>query len=40
MADFLNCHSNEIVFGQNMTTITFALARAMGRELKPETKLW
>src|SRR6266446_2118476 len=34
MADFLNCHSNEIVFGQNMTTITFALARAMGRELK------
>ncbi len=34
MADFLNCHSNEIVFGQNMTTITFALARAIGRELK------
>src|SRR5258708_9199160 len=35
MADFLNCDSNEVVFGQNMTTITFALARAIGRELKP-----
>src|SRR6266446_3427298 len=34
MADFFNCHSNEVVFGQNMTTITFALARAIGRELK------
>jgi len=35
MADFFNCDSNEVVFGQNMTTITFALARAIGRELKP-----
>jgi cysteine desulfurase family protein (TIGR01976 family) len=34
MADFLNCNSNEVVFGQNMTTITFALARAIGRELR------
>src|SRR5258708_23302452 len=34
MADFFNCESNEVVFGQNMTTITFALARAIGRELK------
>ena len=34
MADFFNCHANEVVFGQNMTTITFALARAIGRELK------
>src|SRR5438874_1242053 len=34
MADFFNCHPNEVVFGQNMTTITFALARAIGRELK------
>src|SRR5258707_1764994 len=34
MADFFNCQSNEVVFGQNMTTITFALARAIGRELK------
>src|SRR5580693_1571699 len=35
MADFLNCNANEVVFGQNMTTITFAVARAIGRELKP-----
>ena len=34
MADFFNCDSNEVVFGQNMTTITFALARAIGRQLK------
>src|SRR5467141_858559 len=35
MADFFNCDPNEVVFGQNMTTITFALAQAIGRELKP-----
>jgi cysteine desulfurase family protein (TIGR01976 family) len=35
MADFFNCDPNEVVFGQNMTTITFALSRAIGRELKP-----
>jgi cysteine desulfurase family protein (TIGR01976 family) len=34
MADFFNCRAEEVVFGQNMTTITFALARAIGRELK------
>lgn len=34
MGDFLNCSSEEISFGQNMTTIAFALARAIGRELK------
>src|SRR5947208_6002200 len=33
MADFFHCDSDEVVFGQNMTTITFALARAIGREL-------
>src|ERR1700687_71891 len=33
MADFFNCDPGEVVFGQNMTTITFALARALGREL-------
>jgi cysteine desulfurase family protein (TIGR01976 family) len=33
MADFFNCDADEVVFGQNMTTITFALARAIGREL-------
>src|SRR5467141_1282558 len=35
MGDFFNCDSNEVVFGQNMTTITFAIARAIGRELNP-----
>src|SRR5260370_5050865 len=34
MADFFHCERDEVVFGQNMTTITFALARAIGRELK------
>src|SRR5438445_4127932 len=33
MADFFNCEADEVVFGQNMTTITFALARAIGRGL-------
>ncbi|MGB8475596.1 MAG: cysteine desulfurase-like protein [Candidatus Acidiferrum sp.] len=33
MADFFHCDKDEVVFGQNMTTITFALARAIGREL-------
>ena len=35
MADFFHCDKDEVVFGQNMTTITFALSRAIGRELKP-----
>ena len=30
-ADFLNASSKEIVFGANMTTLTFHLARALGR---------
>src|SRR5580692_6386674 len=34
MADFFNCDADEVVFGQNMTTITFALSRAIGRELQ------
>jgi cysteine desulfurase family protein (TIGR01976 family) len=34
-ADFLNCTPNEIVFGANMTTLTFHLARAVGRGLQP-----
>jgi cysteine desulfurase family protein (TIGR01976 family) len=34
MADFFNCDASEVVFGQNMTTITFALARAIARALK------
>lgn len=35
MADFFNCGKEEVVFGQNMTTITFAVSRAIARELKP-----
>jgi len=35
-AAFLNAASaDEIVFGPNMTTLTFALSRAIGRELRP-----
>ena len=34
MADFFNCSPDEVVFGANMTTLTFALGRAIGRELK------
>jgi cysteine desulfurase family protein (TIGR01976 family) len=34
MADFFHCGKDEVIFGQNMTTITFAFARAIGRELK------
>src|ERR1700694_777933 len=35
MGDFLNCDSDEIVFSANMTTLTFAMSRALGRELGP-----
>ena len=35
MADFLRCAADEIVFGQNMTSLTYAMSRAIGRELKP-----
>ena len=31
LSDFLNASSTEIVFGANMTTLTFHLARALGR---------
>lgn len=35
-ADFVNAASpDEVFFGQNMTTITFALSRAIGRDLSP-----
>src|SRR5258706_1587747 len=33
MSDFFHCDPDEVVFGQNMTTITLGLARAIGREL-------
>jgi cysteine desulfurase family protein (TIGR01976 family) len=33
MADFLNCGADEIVFGQNMTALTYAMSRSFGREI-------
>jgi cysteine desulfurase family protein (TIGR01976 family) len=35
MADLLHCGVDEVVFGPNMTSLTFAMSRALGRELKP-----
>ncbi len=35
MSDFFHCSPDEVVFGQNMTTLTFAISRAIGRELGP-----
>src|SRR5690349_18329020 len=39
MADFLNCAPDEIIFGANMTALTFAISRAIGRELGPGNEL-
>ncbi len=35
MADFFACDQDEVVFGPNMTTLTFAVSRSIGRELGP-----
>ena len=35
MGDFLNCDADEIVFGPNMTTLTYGMSRALGRDLGP-----
>jgi cysteine desulfurase family protein (TIGR01976 family) len=35
MGDFLNCDPDEVVIGQNMTTLTYGMSRAIGRELGP-----
>jgi cysteine desulfurase family protein (TIGR01976 family) len=34
-ADFLGCDNDEVVFGGNMTTLTFSVSRAIARELQP-----
>ena len=39
MADFLNCDADEVVFGPNMTTLTYALSRSLGRELGPGNEI-
>jgi cysteine desulfurase family protein (TIGR01976 family) len=35
VADFLNADPGEVAFGNNMTTLTFHLARSLGRRLGP-----
>ena len=35
MADFFNCAPEETVIGPNMTTLTYTMSRAIGRELAP-----
>jgi cysteine desulfurase family protein (TIGR01976 family) len=39
LADFLNASPTEIVFGANMTTLTFHLARALGRSYENEDEI-
>ena len=39
MADFLGCDPDEIVFGPNMTTLTYAMSRAIGRALGPGNEI-
>jgi len=39
MADFLNCGPDEIVFGPNMTTLTYMMSRAIGRDLGPSDEI-
>ena len=34
MADLLGCDDREIVFGPNMTTLTFAISRSIGRDIE------
>src|SRR5271166_4216392 len=35
MGDFLNCDADEVVFSANMTTLTYAMSRALGRKFGP-----
>lgn len=35
IAEFINSKPSEIAFGQNMTSLTFHLSRALGRQFKP-----
>ncbi|HEX3225240.1 MAG TPA: cysteine desulfurase-like protein [Gaiellaceae bacterium] len=38
-ASFLRCEPEEVVFGANMTTLNFALTRAVGRTLREEDEI-
>jgi cysteine desulfurase family protein (TIGR01976 family) len=35
MADLLGCDPDEVIFGPNMTSLTFMLSRSLGREIQP-----
>jgi len=35
MADFFHCAADEVVFGMNMTSLTFGISRSIGRNLGP-----
>lgn len=35
MADLFNCDIDEVVFGNNMTSLSFAMSRSLGREFRP-----
>ena len=39
LADFLNASPTEIVFGANMTTLTFHLARALSHSYRPDDEI-
>ncbi len=39
MADFLGCDHDEVAFGANMTTLTYHLSRALGRQLSAGDEL-
>ena len=39
LADFLNASQDEIAFGQNMTSLAFHLARALGREFTSDDEI-
>jgi cysteine desulfurase family protein (TIGR01976 family) len=39
LADFLNVSADEIAFGQNMTSLTFHLARALGRDFSADDEI-
>ena len=39
MADFLHCGADEVAFGPNMTSLTYAISRAIGRDLGPDDEI-
>ena len=39
MGDFLNCDADEVVIGPNMTTLTYAMSRALGRGFGPGNEI-